>query len=84
MTVRQLASGETFRAAVIQDVREVAALPYNQSMMLIKRAVGHGQEVDSVTEMALTLNSWLLTGFLRTHYEQDTRQIGAKRKRKAL
>jgi hypothetical protein len=38
--VRQLASGEAFMAAVIQDERQVAAFAYDHVVTLIKRSIG--------------------------------------------
>ena len=52
-------------AAIIQDERDVAALAYDQSVTLIKRSIGCNQEVDGLGIMSISLNSWLLTGFLR-------------------
>ena len=67
MNLRQLAPGETFMAAVIQDERTVAAFAYDCSMVLIKDSIGHGREVGSLAIMPINLNSWLLTGFLRVN-----------------
>jgi hypothetical protein len=65
MNLRQLESGETFMAAVIQDKRKVAAFAYDQTMVLIKDSIGCGRDIDSLAIMSVSLNSWLLTGFLR-------------------
>jgi len=69
MTLRQLPSGESFLAAVIQDDRNVAAFAYDQSMTLIDRTLGDARQVDSIAITALTLNSWLLTGYLHPHLD---------------
>jgi hypothetical protein len=71
INLRQLASGETFMAAVIQDERKVAAFAYDQSVTLLKRSIGCDREVDGLGIMSISLNSWLLTGFLRMDDDQD-------------
>ena len=43
----------------------MAAFAYDQSMALIGSTLGDARQVDSITITPLTLNSWLLTGFLR-------------------
>jgi len=65
ITLRQLASGETFMAAVIQDERKVASFAYEQIMQMIRRSVACDQEIDKLAVMAVMLNSWLVTGFIR-------------------
>lgn len=67
MSLRQLPLGESFLAAVIQDDRGVAAFAYDQSMMLIERTLGDCWQVDSIAVTPLSLNSWLLTGYLHPH-----------------
>ena len=67
ITLRQLPSGESFLAAVIQDDRNVASFAYDQSIILINRTLGDTRQVDSIAITLLTLNSWLLTGHLRPY-----------------
>lgn len=64
MSPRQLPSGESFLAAVIQDDRDVVAFAYDQLMMLIDRTPGDTRQVDSIAVTPSTLNLWLLTGYL--------------------
>ena len=65
MSLRQLAPGATFMAAVIQDERTVAAFAYDCLMLLIKDSIGRGRKITSLAIMPINLNSWLLTDFLR-------------------
>jgi hypothetical protein len=67
MSLRHLPSGESFLAAVIQDDRNVAAFSYDQSMMLIDRTLGDAWQIDCIAVTPLTLNSWLLNGYLHSH-----------------
>ena len=65
MNLRQLAPGETFMAAVIQDECKVAAFAYEWAMVLIKNSLGRDREIERLAIMPIDLHSWLLTGFLR-------------------
>lgn len=69
MTLRKLRSGESFFAAIIQDDRSVAALAYDQSMMLIGRTLDDALQVNSIAVATLTPNSWLLSGYLHPPYD---------------
>ena len=65
MNLRQLALGEAFIAAVIQDDRLVAAFNYDRAIVLIKNLLGRDRKINRLTIMPIDLYSWLLTGFLR-------------------
>lgn len=64
MTLRQVSPGVSFLAAITQDGRTAPAFSYDQSMSLIKSTLGGTGRFDGIAIMPLSLNSWLLTGFL--------------------
>lgn len=64
--LRPVSTSVSFLATIIQDDRNVPTFSYSQSLTLIESELGNAGHIDSVTIIPLTLNSWLLTGFLRT------------------
>jgi len=63
-TLRRISSKRSFVTTVVQDERSVPTFSYDEPIVMMESLFGNAGRIDSIAVMPLTLNSWLLTGFL--------------------